>query len=173
MELEDYRGGSVELTITDGAPESLLDGIVEGPAMGPDNPLYEGLYHEALRPQYHFSSRRGWLNDPNGLVYDGALYHLFYQHNPYGILHGGVNIHWGHAVSADAVHWCELPDGIRPWVSTCHIASVSCLIDKDGVAGFGRGAMTPTGACTSAGCGTTSSPGTIPPPARACPSPSR
>ena len=141
MELEDHRGKSVVLTITDGAPESLLDGIVEGPAMGPENPLYAGLYREELRPGYHFSSRRGWLNDPNGLVYDGEQYHLFYQHNPYGILHGGVNIHWGHAVSADAVHWRELPDGIRPWVSACHIASGSCLIDEDGVAGFGKRAM--------------------------------
>jgi sucrose-6-phosphate hydrolase SacC (GH32 family) len=25
----------------------------------------ENLYHEALRPQFHFSSRRGWNNDPD------------------------------------------------------------------------------------------------------------
>ncbi|MBQ8087543.1 MAG: glycoside hydrolase family 32 protein [Clostridia bacterium] len=109
--------------------------------MNADNPLYPNLYREALRPQYHFSSRRGWLNDPNGLVYDGERFHLYYQHNPYGILHGGVNIHWGHAVSADGIRWTEHSDGIRPWICTRHIASGSCVIDEEGVAGYGKGAI--------------------------------
>ena len=144
MEIEKYIGKTVTLTLEDPegkAAPGLLEGIVEGAAMDKNNPLYPDLYNEKLRPQYHFSSRRGWLNDPNGLVYDGENYHLYYQHNPYGITHGGVNVHWGHAVSPDGVHWTEHSDGIRPWVSKCHIASGSCIVDYDGVAGYGKGAI--------------------------------
>ena len=42
----------------------------------------EGLYSEELRPQAHFSTKNGWNNDPNGLVYLDGTYHMFYQHNP-------------------------------------------------------------------------------------------
>lgn len=42
----------------------------------------DSLYHEKNRPQFHFSSRRGWINDPNGMIFYEGEYHLFYQHNP-------------------------------------------------------------------------------------------
>ena len=40
------------------------------------------LYHELHRPQFHFSPRENWTNDPNGLVYSDGVWHLFFQHNP-------------------------------------------------------------------------------------------
>lgn len=70
-------------------------------------------YDQTLRPQFHFSSIKGWHNDPNGMVWYDDEYHLYFQHNPKGTKWG--NMTWGHAVSADMVHWEQLPHAILPY----------------------------------------------------------
>lgn len=63
------------------------------------------------RPTFHFTPRRNWMNDPNGLVHDRGLWHLFYQFNPEGSEWG--NMSWGHATSKDLQHWTEHPVALR------------------------------------------------------------
>jgi fructan beta-fructosidase len=94
----------------------------------------ENLYREPLRPQFHFSARRGWLNDPNGLVFSQGEYHLFFQLNPYG-WHDAQK-HWGHAVSPDLVHWRELPVALHPPRFGDDAWSGSAVVDKDNTSGF-------------------------------------
>ena len=98
------------------------------------------LYHEAFRPQFHFTAREwtmarlnpgmqqeGWVNDLNGLIYYDGEYHLFAQRWAKS---------WIHAVSRDLVHWTELEPAFWEEWEGCGDQSGTCVIDYNNTSGL-------------------------------------
>lgn len=105
------------------------------------------LYHEAHRPQFHFTARQwtvarlnperrqeGWLNDLNGLIYYDGEYHLFAQR---------WNKCWIHAVSRDLVHWTELAPAFWEEQLDSGVQSGTCVIDYANTSGLSPSKATP------------------------------
>jgi len=108
----DLAGHQGETLTVSGRIPGGLASAWESVELSPGYPGEEEVYEEARRPRYHFTSRRGWLNDPNGLVHHDGTWHLCYQHNPYNIFWD--NMTWGHATSSDLFHWKEGPPALVP-----------------------------------------------------------
>jgi fructan beta-fructosidase len=86
----------------------------------------EESYKEKYRPQYHFSPQKGWIGDPDGLVYSDGKYHLYW---------------WGHAISEDLVHWKELPYPMKGGDGKFSYFSGSVVVDRKNTSGFGENSM--------------------------------
>lgn len=92
----------------------------------------------AYRPAYHHTPLYGWMNDPNGMFYKDGVWHLYYQHNPYGSK--WQNMTWGHSTSTDLIHWKHESNAIFPnGLGT--VFSGSCAIDYKNTVGYGENAI--------------------------------
>jgi fructan beta-fructosidase len=128
-----FRGRKLTLEMKLAESSKALDRVI----LSDEIPTAAAPYREKYRPQFHFTSRCGWLNDPNGLVFAAGEYHLFYQHNPFGWNWG--NMHWGHAVSKDLCHWRELPIALYPRRYGDWCFSGSAVVDGDNTSGWREG----------------------------------
>ncbi|AJX35647.1 glycoside hydrolase family 32 protein [Burkholderia oklahomensis] len=108
------------------------------PCPSPSPTLADGT--PQWRPALHYAPQRNWMNDPNGLVYDGGVYHLFYQYNPHGNFWGDMS--WGHATSRDLVHWDEQPVAM-PANAREEIFSGSIVADARNTSGLGTASAPP------------------------------
>jgi fructan beta-fructosidase len=132
LDVTAYKGKILKIKYS-GAPQGLSK-IYQGDMIAG----IDSLYREKNRPQFHFTTRRGWNNDPNGLVYLDGEYHLFYQHNP--LEREWENMSWGHAVSSDLIHWKELQLALLP-DTLGTIFSGSAVIDWNNCTGWGKDAL--------------------------------
>ena len=85
-------------------PSSWAESAAEG--------LRRRLAADRLRPQYHLMPAANWMNDPNGPIYFGGRYHMFFQYNPGASVWG--DMHWAHATSEDMLHWRHEAVAIAP-----------------------------------------------------------
>ncbi len=116
-----------------GVPASELS---QGPNLQTFASYVDVGYDQTYRPQFHFTSLKNWLNDPNGMVFLDGEYHLFFQHNPVANRWG--NMTWGHAVSKDMVHWKQLPHAILPYDDGT-IFSGTAVVDHNNSLGVQEG----------------------------------
>jgi beta-fructofuranosidase len=120
---------------------------MQSSSLTPDLPDRTTLAADPHRPHYHFAAPSNWLNDPNGLIDWRGTVHLFYQYNPNGPFHG--TIHWGHASSADLVHWRDHPVALGPTLGGPDAEGCwsGCAVDDNGTPAFVYTGVNPQTIC--------------------------
>lgn len=135
--------GRIAATIVAMVIASLLAVLPSAPAVAgspadyPEYPYASTDYTEAFRGQFHFSPQSGFMNDINAPLYYRGVYHLFFQHNPHGLVWD--TMHWGHATSTDLVHWTQQPIALEPGVQAGNLWSGAGWVDVNNVTGLKNG----------------------------------
>lgn len=100
------------------------------------------LMEDPYRPAYHFAIPEDYAStfDPNGCIYWGGRYHMFFIYQD-----RGTHV-FGHLSSLDMVHWIEHPKALYPTNESkvAGIFSGNCFVNKKGEAtmiyhGVGQG----------------------------------
>ena len=140
FDLSQYKGHDVALNIVTSQGRSSVREAKEDACWKnfSVSDTFDTTNREKFRPAFHHAPLYGWMNDPNGMFYKDGRWHLYYQYNPYGSK--WQNMTWGHSSSSDLVNWEHHPIAIEP-DGLGSIFSGSCVVDKEGTAGFGKDAV--------------------------------
>ncbi|WP_010249322.1 glycoside hydrolase family 32 protein [Myroides injenensis] len=122
IDISNYKGHHITIQIASNNLTPDIKNVIDNTQYLPSN------NREEYRPEYHYSAPFGWINDPNGLFYKNGVYHLYFQHNPFGTKWG--NMSWGHASSKDLIKWENHPVALLP-DEMGEIFSGSIIIDKE------------------------------------------
>lgn len=111
----------------------------------PGKAFWEGLLltdsnerPQLVRPLIHFTADRGWINDPNGLVYHDGIYHLYFQYNPVNTK--WENMSWGHACSKDLLHFETMEPALYPDMHGTMYSGCG-LVNEQGLLGIPKDAL--------------------------------
>lgn len=92
------------------------------------------------RPAYHLTPDQRWMNDPQRPFFLDGLWHYYYLYN--ADYPEGNGTEWYHATSTDLVHWKNEGVAIQKFRNGLgDIETGSAVVDTDGTAGFGKGAV--------------------------------
>ena len=140
LDLTEFAGGEIVLNVISPQGRSSLREAEDDACwkLMKVSDTYDSSNIEKYRPAYHHTPVLGWMNDPNGMVYKDGVWHLYYQHNPYGSK--WQNLSWGHSTSTDLIHWTPEPEVLEP-NGLGMVFSGSCAVDKNNTAGFGKDAI--------------------------------
>jgi fructan beta-fructosidase len=94
-------------------------------------------YHGQYRPQFHYTPIQGHIGDATSLICHKGEYHLFYMYDPWS-RNRREHRNWGHAISADCLHWRELPPILDTLIDHGP-GSGSGLVDWNDSSGLRRG----------------------------------
>lgn len=93
----------------------------------------QAVWEPVEKPLLHFAADRGWINDPNGLVYQDGVYHLYFQYNPFDTQWD--NMSWGHAVSTDLLNFHQVDTVLYPDEHGCAYSGCG-LVNEQGLLGL-------------------------------------
>lgn len=95
----------------------------------------------SMRPRYHVSVPDNWKNDPQRPIFLDGEYHYYYLYNA-DYLAGGIGTSWRRATTRDHVRFVDGGVAIEKFTNgNGDCWSGSLVVDAEGTAGFGRGAV--------------------------------
>jgi beta-fructofuranosidase len=114
-----------------GVPFGMEDHVPLQPVDRQGHPRTFRQERQLMRPEFHFTAKSGWINDPHGITARNGGYELFFQYVPDSLV-WAPSCHWGHATGSDLFTWEERPIALAPGDGDDGIWTGSIITDEAG-----------------------------------------